>query len=189
MKASGHVDRFADFVVYDDNKKCYRADHLAKKWFESNKMDNLALQVDSFDMITLEQHINSCQMLPNATYPLVVQRKKLMFEVGSDNLNFLRPEIAQGIFVNFKQCHNFLQKDLPFGLAQVGIPNLHALHVNRGGFSLFHRENFWAFSPKAIPEIYFGDRSIFPERSFTTIFYQITRIQSSRNRILFRSGK
>src|SRR4051794_13809153 len=48
LKASGHVERFTDYVVYDDTGVCYRADHLAKKWFRENSMLDLESLVDSW---------------------------------------------------------------------------------------------------------------------------------------------
>lgn len=125
LDASGHVERFTDFVVYDDNNICYRADHLAKKFFKEHKMNTLAEQVDSWNQSTLELHINKYKMLDNKE-SIVVTKKNLMFEVPSVNtdnnnkLDFLRPELAQGIFVNFKEYQQFLQKDINFGIAQIG---------------------------------------------------------------------
>lgn len=166
LKASGHVDRFTDFVVYDAFGQCHRADHFAKKWFHDNKMDDLANQVDSFDQATLELKMNAFLMMNAANakkwfmehdmiymanlveswdrdmlkincakheipdYSIKVLKKNLMIEVPSNSLvrdaepDFLRPELAQGIFVNFKACYSFLQNDnrdfKPFGIAQVG---------------------------------------------------------------------
>jgi glycyl-tRNA synthetase len=120
LKASGHVDKFDDFIVHDDcNNKDIRADHLAKKWFKNNNMEDLADQVDSFNQETLELVINKYQMLPNN---VKVYRKNLMFNLdnNSSEPNYLRPEIAQAMFVNFKEINKFLQRDLPFGIAQIG---------------------------------------------------------------------
>lgn len=131
LKASGHVDRFTDYVVYDKNKVCYRADHLAKKFFNDNKMTDLANQVDAWDQDTLELYINKYAMVEtdNGT-EIKVQKKNLMIEVPSNTLNpdavtdFLRPELAQGIFVNFKTYQSYFQsEDSPFeqfGIAQIG---------------------------------------------------------------------
>jgi glycyl-tRNA synthetase len=47
-----------------------------------------------------------------------------MFEVPSTSndfgIDFLRPELAQGIFVSYPSCQRFLQKEPPFGIAQTG---------------------------------------------------------------------
>ena len=142
LKASGHVDRFTDYVVYDHSGCCHRADHLAKKWFQDNKMDEMASQVDSWDQETLELNINKYGMLDfvddaghRAQINIRVQRKNLMIEVPSNALmaaaaasdateDFLRPELAQGIFVNFKMYQSYFQQEAgdfkPFGIAQIG---------------------------------------------------------------------
>ncbi|XWV25635.1 glycyl tRNA-synthetase [Tupanvirus deep ocean] len=127
LKASGHVDRFTDYVVHDSNGLCYRADHLAKKWFNEHNMPDMANQVDSWNQDTLELNINNYQMLD---CQVKVTKKNLMIEVPSNTLvlgadtDFLRPELAQGIFVNFKVYQSYFQHEdagfKPFGIAQVG---------------------------------------------------------------------
>ena len=131
LKASGHVDRFTDFVVYDNDGICYRADHLAKSWFKNNNMESNADKVDTWDQQTLENNINKYKMImpivdeyTKIPSQIKVVKKNLMFEVPSTSnehgIDFLRPELAQGIFVNFRVCQQVLQKDPPFGIAQVG---------------------------------------------------------------------
>ncbi|QKF94238.1 class II glycyl-tRNA synthetase [Fadolivirus algeromassiliense] len=128
LKASGHVDRFTDYVVYDEAGVCYRADHLVKNWFKSNNLNQLADKVDAMDLSQLEFNINKYKMLskPESKHnlPYKVEKKNLMFEVAStanpNGIDFLRPEQAQGIFVNFKNCQQFLQREPPFGIAQIG---------------------------------------------------------------------
>lgn len=155
LEASGHVERFTDYVIYDANNLCCRADHLAKKWFKDNGMDDMANMVDDWNLEELEKNINKygmvnknlhsaydvydnqpqteivdkLDMCSNHFYP--VQKKKLMMELGTDHTtdniqknNFLRPELAQGIFVNFKNYLQFFQNEdsnfKPFGIAQIG---------------------------------------------------------------------
>lgn len=133
LKTSGHVDRFTDLVVYDSKGACHRADHLAKAWLKENNLQNLADQVDSWDKQKLELCINKYKMIlgpfdenQQKHLPVVVQAKNLMFEVAPVNINannkvdFLRPEIAQGIVLNYRSCQQFLQQEPPFGIAQVG---------------------------------------------------------------------
>jgi len=133
LKASGHVDRFTDFIVYDDKGACYRADHLAKKWFNDNGLQNMVDQVDTWEKQKLEFNINKYKMILgpyDENYkrhlPVTVNTKNLMFEVapvtiGQNNkVDFLRPEIAQGIVLNYRFCQQFLQKESSFGIAQIG---------------------------------------------------------------------
>lgn len=115
LKASGHVDRFTDYIVTDKSGLSHRADHLAKEWFKNNGLLEMEKKVDSFGQKELEELINHYKMLPEN---VVVETKNLMFE--ADDQRFLRPEIAQCIFVNYKQYSQFLQKDVNFGIAQYG---------------------------------------------------------------------
>jgi glycyl-tRNA synthetase len=65
LKASGHVERFTDYIVYDVNNDniCHRADHLAKDWFHKNDMHDLVDQVDSWSKQELEDNINKYEMI------------------------------------------------------------------------------------------------------------------------------
>ncbi|ARF11502.1 glycyl-tRNA synthetase [Klosneuvirus KNV1] len=119
LKASGHVDRFTDFVVFYKDEM-YRADHLAKNWFKEQGKPEMVDQVDTWNQEALEANINKYKMLPEE---VKVQRKNLMFDITTpkqSNVDFLRPEIAQNMFVNFKSVQQFLQKPPPFGIAQIG---------------------------------------------------------------------
>ena len=128
LKASGHVDRFTDYVVYDRDGICHRADHLAKKWFRENGMDDASNMVDSWDQSMLQEQMNKYKMLDCES--IIVQKKNLMIEVSSNTMqlgmetDFLRPELAQGIFVNFGNYLTYLQSNdsqfNSFGIAQIG---------------------------------------------------------------------
>lgn len=106
-EASGHVENFSDPLV--DCKKCktrFREDHLQEKWTEKNITDG------------------SC---PECGGELTEARQfNLMFTthmgsvVDSGSLIYLRPETAQGIFVNFKNVVDTSRVKIPFGIAQVG---------------------------------------------------------------------
>ncbi len=124
LKASGHVDRFTDFVIYDDQNICHRADHLLKNYLRDNQLHDLVDKVDTFTEKELEDNINKYKIVKDdkgKPLEVKVSRKNLMFEAGdSSQPAFLRPELAQGIFCNFKQIHQFLKRPLPFGISQVG---------------------------------------------------------------------
>lgn len=115
LKASGHVDRFTDYIVFDEDGNSYRADHLVKDFFVENKMEDLIqnINVDTLSLLELEEVIKKYNMLGEHTNKCKVTTKNLMFGV---NENYLRPELAQGLFVTFKQYN----QSLPFGLAQTG---------------------------------------------------------------------
>ncbi len=133
-EASGHIQHFKDAFV--DCKKCklrIRADHLIENFFASK---NKEVKVEGLPLEKLEDMISSNQIpCPeckefNWTKP---RHFNLLFEtkVGllpeKQNTTYLRGEIAQGMFVNFKNVINSLrilnpnlEHNLPFGIAQQG---------------------------------------------------------------------
>ena len=137
LKASGHVDRFADYVVTDSKGNSERADHLVKAHLEANMKSTNG--VDGWTSTQLETYINENNlMLENVR----VESRNLMFGVTNSGTNgvtnngtngvdstanpeqhsdyYLRPELAQNIFVNFKRVYDYMKQKLPFGIAQVG---------------------------------------------------------------------
>ena len=102
-KASGHVDGFTDPLC--DCKNCktrFREDHAAEK--EGKK---ICPQCGSAD-ITAPRNFN-------------LMFKTFMGPVEDEgNTVFLRPETAQGIFVNFENVASSMRKKIPFGIAQIG---------------------------------------------------------------------
>ncbi len=102
-KASGHEETFTDPMV--DCRQCkarHRADQLPEK--------------------------NGVKYCPNCGGRDLTEARafNLMFKThagpveSDDNLVYLRPETAQGIFVNFKNVLDTARKKLPFGIAQIG---------------------------------------------------------------------
>lgn len=141
-KASGHVDNFSDPMIDNkDSKKRYRVDHLIEAHAESLAQpdgsnpegEKLLAQMDALlaadDFKGLEQLIKDagivCSVSKTANWT-EVRQFNLMFstEVGSvaDDTNkiYLRPETAQGIFVNFLNVQKTGRLKIPFGIAQVG---------------------------------------------------------------------
>lgn len=115
-KASGHLDGFSDPLV--DCKKCksrFRADHLLEK--KGIKPDfGKDKSPDMGDM--------KC---PECSGELTeVRQFNLMFKTfmgpleDSANQIYLRPETAQGIYVNFLNVMNSMRMKMPFGIAQIG---------------------------------------------------------------------
>ena len=122
-KASGHVESFNDPMV--DCKKCkrrFRADHLV----EGLKKDEDAAEMKPAELADLEKAIAD-MMCPECGGELTsIRQFNLMFKTHmgaveeSAAVVYLRPETAQGIFVNFKNVQNSTRKKLPFGIAQIG---------------------------------------------------------------------
>lgn len=136
-KASGHVDNFSDPMIDNkDSKKRYRVDHLIEAHVETlskeegdamlEKMD-LLLKDNDFDGLKklIEDNKIKCSVSGTCNWT-DVRQFNLMFstQLGSvtDEASeiYLRPETAQGIFVNFLNVQKTGRMKIPFGIAQVG---------------------------------------------------------------------
>ena len=116
-EASGHVATFFDPLVEDiKTGERYRADHLLKE----NGVDVAGMTLIEMDTIINEKEIKS----PNGNPLSPARQFNMMFEtkVGAqgDIKSYLRPETAQGIFVNFKNVVDSMSPKIPFGIAQIG---------------------------------------------------------------------
>jgi len=136
LDVSGHVGKFQDFMVRDEQKQCHRADHLLEdamdaliaKTADPAKRDeyaNVRAQADAFSQEELGAMLKKYEVkAPDGTAISEPFAFNLMFatEIGptGDKPGFLRPETAQGIFVNFKRLLEFNGGRLPFGGAQIG---------------------------------------------------------------------
>lgn len=115
--ASGHVDGFSDPLVEDlKTKKRYRADHL----LEEAGVKTEGLNLDQMSEAIEENNITS----PDGNQVSSVRQFNMMFEtkVGATggDVSYLRPETAQGIFVNFKNVIDSFHPKIPFGIGQIG---------------------------------------------------------------------
>jgi glycyl-tRNA synthetase len=143
-KASGHVDNFSDPMIDNkDSKKRYRVDHLiethaagleekgevvkAKELLEL--MDALLAKDDFAGLKKLIENWNIKCTVSGTCNWTDVRQFNLMFstEFGAvssdnpeDNVVYLRPETAQGIFVNFLNVQKTGRMKIPFGIAQTG---------------------------------------------------------------------
>lgn len=118
-KASGHVGGFADPLVEDlKTKKRFRADHL----LEEVGVDPKGLTIPEMDALIKEKGIKS----PDGNPLGDVRQFNMMFKthIGATEdesaISYLRPETAQGMFVNFKNILDTFHPKLPFGMAQIG---------------------------------------------------------------------
>ncbi len=118
-KASGHVGGFSDPLVEDQKtKKRYRADHL----LEEKGVDPKGMTPAQMDALIKEKGIKS----PDGNALGDVRQFNMMFKthVGATeddaSISYLRPETAQGMFVNFKNIIDTFHPTLPFGMAQIG---------------------------------------------------------------------
>jgi glycyl-tRNA synthetase len=140
-KASGHVDNFSDPMIDNkDSKKRYRVDHLiegtADAWNAEGKQAEAEVLLKEMDALLgendfaglkqlIEQHKMKCSVSGTCNWT-DVRQFNLMFStqlgsVAEDASEiYLRPETAQGIFVNFLNVQKTARMKIPFGIAQVG---------------------------------------------------------------------
>ena len=126
--ASGHVATFNDPLI--DCKSCkmrHRADKLAEDWNNENNITDViteAMDNDALIAYIREKGI-VCPGCGKSDFT-DIRKFNLMFKtfqgVNEDTAAqiFLRPETAQGIFVNFKNVQRTTRKKIPFGVAQIG---------------------------------------------------------------------
>ncbi len=140
-EASGHVAGFNDPMIDNkDSKKRYRADQLLEdkiaKYDKEGKTDKAealqlamddALKVEDFSRLKelIEEHEIADPVSGTRNWT-EVRQFNLMFSTqfgamaeGSDEV-YLRPETAQGIFVNFLNVQKSGRMKIPFGIAQIG---------------------------------------------------------------------
>ncbi|MCQ2799475.1 MAG: glycine--tRNA ligase [Bacilli bacterium] len=122
-EATGHVSTFNDPMV--DCKACkarHRADQLIKSEHPDANVDAMSFEeMDGF----IKEHGVTCPECGKADFT-PIRKFNMMFKthigVTEDNASvvYLRPETAQGVFVNFKNVQRTMRKKLPFGICQTG---------------------------------------------------------------------
>ncbi|MEG2815417.1 MAG: glycine--tRNA ligase, partial [Oscillospiraceae bacterium] len=126
--ASGHVTTFNDPLI--DCKACkmrHRADKLIEAWLHENSRDDVNVEGMTNDEMVAFIRENSipCPGCGKSDFT-DIRKFNLMFKthqgVTEDNSTevYLRPETAQGIFVNFKNIQRTSRRKIPFGVCQVG---------------------------------------------------------------------
>ncbi len=122
-EASGHVLGFTDALI--DCKNCRnrtRADHLIEDAIPGKKVEGLS--VEELTKIVEENKLK-CPKCGKSNFTKV-RKFNLLFETNigileeAKNKAYLRGEIAQGIFINFKNILNTMRVRIPFGIAQQG---------------------------------------------------------------------
>ena len=122
-EASGHVSNFADPLV--DCKACkkrFRGDKLLEEKLGVEEIAGIAL-VDVTPKLLKEKipcpDCGKCEWAEAKQFNLMFKTQQGVTE-DSEREIYMRPETAQGIFVNFKNVLNSTRKRLPFGIAQIG---------------------------------------------------------------------
>ncbi|MGX7590831.1 glycine--tRNA ligase [Candidatus Karelsulcia muelleri] len=134
-KASGHVSKFKEIFLYnEDTKYSYRLDLLLDIYFKEKylrkKETNLKKKIikyiyqkfklnEKYKILIL---INKIKVNKNLNKWTKIYEDNLMFKIPlKEHKNFyLRPETAQGIFTNFLNVLNTSKMKIPFGIAQIG---------------------------------------------------------------------
>lgn len=141
LKASGHVERFTDYMVTDVvTGDCHRADHLLENTLESLLEDpaflaNKEASSEARDLLARVGELGTEDLgaalskynikAPetgndiSAPFPFNLMFKTSIGPKG-DQVGYLRPETAQGIFVNFRDLLFYNGGKLPFAAAQIG---------------------------------------------------------------------
>jgi len=125
--ASGHVGGFSDPLI--DCRQCktrHRADNLIENW---NKENGISMVVDGLSNEEMTQYIKEnnigCPDCGGKNFT-DIRKFNLMFKTfqgvteETKNEIYLRPETAQGIFVNFKNVQRSTRRKIPFGIGQIG---------------------------------------------------------------------
>ena len=126
--ASGHVSTFNDPLI--DCKACkmrHRADKLIEGWCAENGRDDVNVEAMTNEELVAFIRDNgvTCPGCGKADFT-DIRKFNLMFKThqgvteDSSTEVYLRPETAQGIFVNFPAIQRTTRKKLPFGVCQVG---------------------------------------------------------------------
>ncbi len=141
-EASGHVASFNDPMIDDrTTKRRYRADHLIENHIEKLRRDNKDEELQrvqgAYEAVAFSEDSN------RALYDIIiaegikaqdtgsgdwteVRQFNLMFQCNmgavadKSSIVYLRPETAQGIFVNFHNIRESSRMKVPFGIAQIG---------------------------------------------------------------------
>jgi glycyl-tRNA synthetase len=176
LVASGHVEKFTDLMVRDEKTgDCFRADHLVKEHIDKllekkdikpadkEKLERERITVDTLNAVDLGAMIKAYKIKsPDTGNPVGDPFAfNLMFstQIGPTGKlpGFLRPETAQGMFVNFKRLLEYNAGKLPFAAAQIGpafrneiAPRSGLLRVRE--FTLAEIEHFVLPDQKAHPK-------------------------------------
>ena len=122
-EATGHVSTFNDPMV--DCKACkarHRADELIKSEYPDVDVDGMTFeQMDAF----IKEHAMTCPVCGKSDFT-PIRKFNMMFKThigvtdDASSVVYLRPETAQGVFVNFKSVQRATRKKLPFGICNTG---------------------------------------------------------------------
>lgn len=118
FEASGHLTNFVDPVA--KCKKCgtfHRADHIIEEFLHENFEGKSPEELTKI----IRKHNVKCSKCKGDLEDVAVLNMMFSFGIGTDESKaFLRPETAQGAYVNFSRSFNVMRMKLPLGLAIIG---------------------------------------------------------------------
>ena len=141
LRTSGHVDKFTDLMVKDvETGECYRADKILEDHIdkiidenptmpsaEQDKHRLVQRQADAYTPTEIDALLAEYGIKAAATgnaltpsFPFNLMFKTMIGPTGQ-LVGYLRPETAQGLFVNFRRLLDFNQGKMPFAAAQIGL--------------------------------------------------------------------
>eukprot|EP00559_Dactyliosolen_fragilissimus_P006532 CAMPEP_0184861516 /NCGR_PEP_ID=MMETSP0580-20130426/6184_1 /TAXON_ID=1118495 /ORGANISM="Dactyliosolen fragilissimus" /LENGTH=726 /DNA_ID=CAMNT_0027359043 /DNA_START=110 /DNA_END=2290 /DNA_ORIENTATION=- len=142
LKTSGHVERFTDLMVKDvETGECFRADKLLEDSIDALIESNPAMpteekeshlriqrQADAFSPTEIDELLlkyeckgpGPSQKPFSPSFPFNLMFKTSIGPEGT-SVGYLRPETAQGLFVNFKRLLDANAQKMPFAAAQIGL--------------------------------------------------------------------
>ncbi len=168
LKASGHVDHFTDILVSCSGcGTSHRGDHLVQdatgKSAESLSTDEIDIEIQNLGLKcpkcsgALQSSTEFNMMIPLSIGP-----------TGADKA-YLRPETAQGAFLNFKREFESLRRKIPFGLAIIGRAFRNEISPRQGTYRM--REFI-----QAELQIFFNPNTFDDEVDFKSVEDEILRI-------------
>ncbi len=119
FEASGHISNFVDPVA--KCKKCgtfHRADHIMEEFLHENFEGKTTEEMSKI----IKKHNVKCPKCKGELDEVSVLNMMFTIQTGADKetVTYLRPETAQGAYVNFMRHFNILRMKLPLGLAIIG---------------------------------------------------------------------
>ena len=134
FEASGHADGFSDALVQcGDCDAVFRADHVVEDHTDVENADGLP--TDELEGL-IADHDLACPGCGASLAGREVRTFNLMFEtqIGPTGGRpaFLRPETAQGIFVDFPRLKRYAREQLPFGVTQIGTAYRNEINPRKG---------------------------------------------------------
>ncbi|AFZ70837.1 glycyl-tRNA synthetase, dimeric type [Caldisphaera lagunensis DSM 15908] len=156
-EASGHVENFTDPIVRCNScGRIFRADHLIE---EKLNMDAEGIGINELNNIIKEKGLR-CPVCNGELGEVKTFNLLFKTQIGpyEGNVGYIRPELAQGIFVAFKRIHESLRNKLPIGIAQVGKVGRNEISPRQGmirlrDFTIMEMEYFFNPNKNECPNV------------------------------------